>query len=194
MTVVSPFAVANDLLTVSDEVICSDYSQDFKNVLQMETAKLSSTIRNLEKENVSLIKEKENMKHTYKELQHNIIDCNHTIVHLCKSLSIILDNLQEEISERNFVDQDIASLCTSFTYANQKLMKAVSERDAFEWCATHYKREHNDNDQYIKKLERKLDDRESEIEDLCSRICTYQEWINFLEPWNVWLRMECTIM
>ena len=127
------------------------------------------------------------MENTNKELQRNIIDRDRTIVNLRKFLSDAQDNLQEEISERNLTDREIASLRTSFT-------EAMSEHDAFERCASHYKRERDDNDQYIKKLERKLDDRESEIDDLRSRICTYQERIEFLEPRNVRPKTECTIM
>ena len=96
-------------------------------------------------------------------------------MNLRKFLSDAQDNLQEDISERNFADPKIASLHTSFTEANQKLTKAVSEHDAFKRRASCYKREFDDNDRYVKKLERKLDDRESEIEDLHSRIHTYQE-------------------
>ena len=160
----------------------------------METAKLSSTIRTLEKENVSLIEENENMHRTYKELQRDIVDRDHMIVHLRKSLSVIQDNLQEQIAERSFVDQEIASLRSSFTDANQKLTKSVEERDSFERRVSRYKRERDENDRYVKKLERKLDDREIQIDDLRSRIRTYQERIEFLEPRNVRPKTECTIM
>ena len=115
------------------------------------------------------------MENTHKELECNIIDCDRTIVNLRKLLNDAQDNLQEEISECNLADHEIASLHTSFT-------EAMSEHDASEQCASCYKRECDDNNRYIKKLERKLDDRESEIDDLCSRICTYQEQIKFLEP------------
>ena len=126
------------------------------------------------------------MENTNKELQCNIVDHDCTIVNLRKFLSDAQDNLQEEISECNLADHKIASLHTSFT-------EAMSECDAFERCASHYKREHDDNNRYVKRLERKLDDRESEIDDLRSRICTYQERIEFLEPRNVGLCLNTVV-
>ena len=113
------------------------------------------------------IEEKENIDKTTNELQHNIADCERTILeNLWKLLSKAKDNLKEEMLECNFADHKNASLCNSFTEANDKLMKAVSEHNGLEQCASHYKRECNDNDQKVKKfLERRLDDRESEIVD-----------------------------
>ena len=84
--------------------------------------------------------------------------------------------------ECNFADHKIASLCTLFTEANNKLTKVVLEHDDLEQHASCYKRECDDNDWKVKKLERRLDDsRESEIADQHSRICTYQKQIDF---WN----------
>ena len=70
------------------------HSEEYKKALKTETAKLSSTIRNLEKENVSLIEKKVNMEKTSKELQHDIADHNHTIENLWKLLSKAEDNLK----------------------------------------------------------------------------------------------------
>ena len=98
----------------------------------METTKLASTIRNLEKENVSIIEQKENMEKISNELQRYIADHDNRIVNLWKLLSKTEDNLKEEMLECNFADHEIASLCTSFTEANNKLMKAVSENDDLE--------------------------------------------------------------
>lgn len=122
-------------------------------------------------------------------MQCNITDHDCIIENLCILLSKAEDNLKEALSKCNFVDRKIKSLHTLFAKANDKLMKAVSEHNGFildlEWHASHYKREHDDNNQKVKKLERKLDDKKSQIVEQHSRICTYQEHMVFLEHWNI---------
>ena len=125
--------VNNNLTAATENWICPSsahsgeeeiHSKEYK-ALKMENTKSASTIRDLEKKNVSLIEEKANMDKTSKEMQCNITDCNHTIENLHKLLSKAEDNLKQGMSQCNFADHKIESLHTLFTEANDKLMKAV---------------------------------------------------------------------